>query len=595
MDADNRKIIALGIGSFLAVVIFGLGWWQWGCPAWAQIDAAPAAVIAFGLLMLLIYGFTTFDEGQNGGPMPPSQQRFLAIYLVSTCFLVVFVIVRLLAVRFPDLSADAAVAATPEQVKASLTEGRPVILQVIPAVLPADGAAVDIQILGYNLVSPDPALNPDAPKGGAASHARAQTSGAKPENAPPPPADAGTSETAKPVAPQASAPPAKTPEADTPPPAVVVGGVTKTPTVVTQRTLVVALSREDTLPTGGSSKSISVIRNDGQTAQARIGMIEQTAEVRLFEKVYPITRETQLFLLVVFAGALGSVIHGLRSLTGFIGNQQAVASWFWFYVTRPFIGIALAVVFYATVRGGFMAGSPADVKAVSPFGVFAIAALVGMFADKAGNKLADIFDALFKSSDAAKRNNPLSNLEIKTVSLPNATVGVEYAKTHGTVEAKGGTSPYVFGLQPLPKNFEWLTIDAKTGALSGTPTIDATGKITVTVTDAATTVGTKTFDLLIEAAKRNNPLSNLEIATVSLDAGKVNTAYKATIDARGGTKPYVFELLPPLPPELQGLAVTADSGTLSCTPTTAGAFKVRLSVKDAAAAVQSRTFDLTVI
>lgn len=46
-----------------------------------------------------------------------------------------------------------------------------------------------------------------------------------------------------------------------------------------------------------------------------------------------------------------------------------------------------------------MAGTPADAKAVNQFGVIAIGALVGMFADKASDKLAEIFDTLFKGAD----------------------------------------------------------------------------------------------------------------------------------------------------------------------------------------------------
>jgi hypothetical protein len=82
-----------------------------------------------------------------------------------------------------------------------------------------------------------------------------------------------------------------------------------------------------------------------------------------------------------------------------VGNRTLTASWFWWYITRPFLGSALAVIFYAVLRGGFMAGTPADAKAVNPFGVIAIGALVGMFADKASDKLADIFDTLFKGAD----------------------------------------------------------------------------------------------------------------------------------------------------------------------------------------------------
>jgi hypothetical protein len=52
------------------------------------------------------------------------------------------------------------------------------------------------------------------------------------------------------------------------------------------------------------------------------------------------------------------------------GNCKLV----WWYITRPYLGMSLALVFYAVLRGGFVVGSPADAKVVNPFGVLAIGA-----------------------------------------------------------------------------------------------------------------------------------------------------------------------------------------------------------------------------
>ena len=71
--------------------------------------------------------------------------------------------------------------------------------------------------------------------------------------------------------------------------------------------------------------------------------------------------------------------------------------------------MAMALVFYSLLRGGFLAGTPADARIVNPFGVIAVGALVGMFADKAAQKLAEIFETLFKSADprSDKLNAPV--------------------------------------------------------------------------------------------------------------------------------------------------------------------------------------------
>jgi hypothetical protein len=102
--------------------------------------------------------------------------------------------------------------------------------------------------------------------------------------------------------------------------------------------------------------------------------------------------------MVICAGALGSYLHAVMSVADFIGNRKLIISWFWWYLTRPFLGMALGLIFYAVLRGGFLVGTPADEKFVNPFGVIAIGALVGMFTDKASQKLKEIFDVVFRNA-----------------------------------------------------------------------------------------------------------------------------------------------------------------------------------------------------
>jgi hypothetical protein len=68
------------------------------------------------------------------------------------------------------------------------------------------------------------------------------------------------------------------------------------------------------------------------------------------------------------------------------------------------VGVGLALLTYLVVRGGFLTGSfdvGTDVaKTINPFGVAAVAALTGMFAREASNKLSDIFGRLFSSEEA---------------------------------------------------------------------------------------------------------------------------------------------------------------------------------------------------
>lgn len=125
------------------------------------------------------------------------------------------------------------------------------------------------------------------------------------------------------------------------------------------------------------------------------GKIEWSNAVRAFDSV-EIGAEPRLILLVVLGGALGSYVHAATSFVTFVGNRALVASWTWWYLLRPFIGMAIALVFYFVVRGGLLSVG-ATAGDVSPFGITAIAALVGMFSKQATDKLREVFDNLFRT------------------------------------------------------------------------------------------------------------------------------------------------------------------------------------------------------
>lgn len=125
-----------------------------------------------------------------------------------------------------------------------------------------------------------------------------------------------------------------------------------------------------------------------------------------------INRELDLLWLVLLAGCLGSFLHMAQSYSDFIGNRTIKSSWAWWYSFRPFIGAGLALVLYASVRGGFMAvttGSNAKASELNPFGLVALGALVGMFSKAATMKLGEVFDTLFKSDKAKESKDKLAS------------------------------------------------------------------------------------------------------------------------------------------------------------------------------------------
>jgi hypothetical protein len=104
-----------------------------------------------------------------------------------------------------------------------------------------------------------------------------------------------------------------------------------------------------------------------------------------------------------------------------------------------------------------------------------------MFADTATQKLKEIFNTLFKTSDT--RLDKLSPVDISPTALPDATAGTAYKQT---LAGSGGKPPYTWSAQGLPAG---LTLDPATGVVQGTPT--ATGTITVVFT-LADSAGAKT-------------------------------------------------------------------------------------------------------
>src|SRR5882724_2577136 len=111
--------------------------------------------------------------------------------------------------------------------------------------------------------------------------------------------------------------------------------------------------------------------------------------------------EDRLLLIVLLAGALGSLIHGLRSFVFYVGSRRAVWSWSAYYVALPFIGAGLAFIFYLVIRGGFFS-TGATVENTSPVGFAAVAALIGMFTEQAVQKLQKISDSVLSPAEKGK-------------------------------------------------------------------------------------------------------------------------------------------------------------------------------------------------
>jgi hypothetical protein len=288
---------------------------------------------------------------------------------------------------------------------------------------------------------------------------------------------------------------------------------------------------------------------------------------------WTITREMQLILMALFAGGLGGFVHALKSLTDFIGNRTAITSWSWWYVGRPFLGAALAFIMYSVLRGGFLTGSPADVRVVNPFGVIAVAALVGMFADQATQKLAEVFDTLFKADD--KRSGKLAAPVIDRLEPPTVVTGSGTAVDVKIIGDRLGATRTVKidGKERTPERVSDKEVVVKLQPAE----LHKSGVLSISVVTAdATSPSVKLF------------VSDLTISTATLPDGKVGADYPATtVTATLGTPGYRWSL--------DGANLKIDAaGGITGKPNKAGPATVAVTVTDASGASTTREFTIQV-
>ncbi|HMM34441.1 MAG TPA: putative Ig domain-containing protein, partial [Thermoanaerobaculia bacterium] len=162
---------------------------------------------------------------------------------------------------------------------------------------------------------------------------------------------------------------------------------------------------------------------------------------------------------------------------------------------------------------------------------------------------------------------------ITTAALPAATLCSAYAGT--TATATGGTTPYTWSATGLPPG---MTIDALTGAISGTPQLATAGAggtisvpVTLSVTDATPTTTSRTIGL--QLIDPNGPLAITAppAATVPLAGGAVGTFTATPNPTPGAFSPITWTVSPGTgfnPPAPGQTLALVSNGTLPAGPQT---------------------------
>ena len=173
-----------------------------------------------------------------------------------------------------------------------------------------------------------------------------------------------------------------------------------------------------------------------------------------------------------------------------------------------------------------------------------------------------------------------NSLAVNPASLPNGTQGVAYSQT---VSASGGTGPYTFTVSAgaLPAG---LSLNASSGAITGTPTGSGASAFTIRATDSLSNFGTRAYAI-------NIGTNSLTINPATLPAAVAGRPYSATVVASGGTAPYIYSVTAgTLPP---GLTLNPSTGVISGTLTAAGANSFTIQALDVNGNTGSRAYSLT--
>src|SRR5438552_12916988 len=188
-----------------------------------------------------------------------------------------------------------------------------------------------------------------------------------------------------------------------------------------------------------------------------------------------------------------------------------------------------------------------------------------------------------------------SGLVSTTTTGPVATAPLITIQPTSQSATAGQTASFsVAATGTAPLNYQWKKNGvAVNGASSSAYTTPATsssdngGQFTVVVSNSAGSVTSSAAILMVNAS-----IPPLQVTSSQLSGGTVGTTYSATLSASGGTSPYSWSVSSGTLPT--GL-ILSSSGTLSGTPTVAGAFPFTVTVKDAASGSASANLSINVV
>lgn len=197
------------------------------------------------------------------------------------------------------------------------------------------------------------------------------------------------------------------------------------------------------------------------------GSAPASAKFSYFSWHLSLTRDQQFFIIVALAGVIGAMLHGLRSLSAYIGERYLFRSWIAYYALLPFVGGLIATIVYLVLRAGLLPGATSSSQP-DPYGIAAIGALMGLFSAQAAEKLKAVFETLFTKAKTGSQS-------VTDIAAPSIT---GFDPLHGPP----GTPVVISG-----NDLTSVTGVGFTGADAPQFKIDSANRLIVSVPDGATT------------------------------------------------------------------------------------------------------------
>ena len=172
-------------------------------------------------------------------------------------------------------------------------------------------------------------------------------------------------------------------------------------------------SAKDDETRGVAEQGVKTSAQEAGTQRMEVEKAEKKANLAAIEAIQAIQKgganERSVLVMVILLGALGGTLHFLSSLVKFVGNRQLMRSWLPYYLSIPITGAALAPIVYMMLRVGILApsGVASDgsrVANLNLIGIYAFAALTGLFAKTATDKLGEVFRTLFRTEETASKD-----------------------------------------------------------------------------------------------------------------------------------------------------------------------------------------------